>query len=296
MRRTYLSVSTWLAVWLLTAAGSAAQPAPVPPPTAGAEAQAAAPAPPAAALSVEEQREFLAKAEFVKWKDTEKGVTQPLRVTLRLGDRTHDGAFQAVDIRKGMADMGATREFNFRDYFGYNIAAHQLACLLNRCDLVPAAVERTWRGKTGALVWWVEDVAMDESERVRKGLTAPSAWIWIRQGYLMRLFTELTGDIDRNQTNILITKDWRLVLIDFTRAFRVHKKAEKLAGIIGIEGDVYDGLRALTKEALKKAAGRWLTDGEIDAVLARRDALVAHFDTLIAEKGRPSVIYPPRTP
>lgn len=291
MRRRVQSLLSTAAVLVLF--GSLA--AQAPPPATPQSPPAAAPASPAAAMTPDEQREFLAKADIVKWKDTEKGVTNPVRVTMRLGDFTHDAAFQAVDIRKGVANMGETREFNFRDYYGYNIAAHHLACLINRCDLVPAAVQRSWRGTTGAFVWWVDDVAMDEADRVKKGLTAPSPWLWQRQGYLMRLFTQLTGDIDRNQTNLLITKDWRLVLIDFTRAFRIHKKAEKLAVIAGIESEVDDGLRGLSKENIKAAAGRWLTDGEIEAVLQRRDTIVAHIDALIARRGRPAVVYPPRT-
>jgi hypothetical protein len=258
---------------------------------ARAEGQSAAAVSP---FTPEQQREFLAKADFVKWKDTEKGITQPLRVTLRDGDLTHDAVFQSVDVKKNVADLGRIKEINFRDYFGYNIAAHHLACLLNRCSLVPAAVERRWRSEIGSLVWWVDDVVMDEGERVKQGVEPPSAWMWRRQQQLSKLFTELTADTDRNQTNLLITSDWRLVLIDFTRAFRLHRDVGSLKTLTGIEPEVYDGLRELTRERLKAEAGRWLTDAEIDAVLARRDLLVAHVDRLVAEKGRASVVYPAR--
>ena len=37
---------------------------------------------------------------------------------------------------------------------------------------------------------------------------------------MMYLFDELISNIDRNQGNIVYTKDWRLWLIDHTRAFR----------------------------------------------------------------------------
>ena len=253
---------------------------------AGAQPAAIAP------MTPELQREFLAKADVVKWKETDKGVTQPLRVTLRAGDLTHDAVFQSVDIRKNVADMGRVKELNFRDYFGFNIAAHHLACLLNRCGLVPAAVERNWRGVPGALVWWVDEVAMDEGERAKTKATPPSDWMWRRQNQLSRLFAELTGDTDRNQTNLLITGDWRLVLIDFTRAFRLRRDGTSLEALTGIEAEVYDGLRALTRDRLKEAAGRWLTGAEIEAVLERRGRLVAHFDRLVTEKGRASVVYP----
>lgn len=267
-------------VWL-SAAAAAAQPA-----TTTAQG-------PVTSWTADQQREFLSKAEFVSGKETGKGVTRPMRVRLRAGGVEHEGVFQSVDVNKGVLDVGRTRELNFRDYYGFNIAAHHLACLLERCRLVPAAVERVWRGRAGALVWWVPDIAMDEAERVKRDVRPPLAWQWRRQSQLSRLFTELTADTDRNQTNLLITHDWGLVLIDFTRAFRLRPAASDLRALDGIEADVFDALRALTAERLAQVAGRWLAGGEIDAVLRRRDRLVAHFDGLVAQKGRALVVYPP---
>jgi hypothetical protein len=275
-----------------------AQPAPAP----AAPPQAAAPAPPAAAaspvLTVEQQKVFLATATIRGGKTTSKGVTRPSRLTLSDGTITHDAAFQMIDERKTVANLGSRAELNFRDYWGYNIAAHEVACLLGRCDLVPAAVERDYRGDTGSLVWWVDDVLMDEFDRVKNGVTPPSQLAWVRQMTLMKLFTELTADTDRNRTNILITKDWRVVLIDFSRAFRLTTEVKDLARLASIERAVFDAMKGLARDQVKKRAGRWLTDGEIDALMERRDALVAHFEGLVAKKGEAAVFYPktPATP
>ena len=38
-----------------------------------------------------------------------------------------------------------------------------------------------------------------------------------------RIFNELVYNTDANLGNLLITKDWKIALIDFTRAFRIHK-------------------------------------------------------------------------
>jgi hypothetical protein len=293
MRRSLVPV--W-PLFLLACATAIAQP--VPASTAPEAPQAvAAEAPARPALTVEQQREFLANAKIVAWKDTKKGVTRPLRVTLSDGTFTHDASFQRVDIRKARAETAKGVEVNFRDYYGFNIAAHQLACLINRCDLVPATVERTWRGEMGALCWWVDEVMMDEGERIKSKQGPPSSADWWRQQHLSRVFTELTGDTDRNQTNILITKDWRLVLIDFSRAFRAHKEPKPAINtVLTIEADVLEGLRALTKERIAAVAGRWLEAGQIEAVLARRDAIVAHIDRLIAAKGRELVVLEPSRP
>ena len=112
---------------------------------------------------------------------------------------------------------------------------------------------------------------------------------------MMKLFTELTGDTDRNQTNILITKDWRVVLIDFTRAFRKHA-TPKLQRLAAVEPEVLAGLRTLTADVIDERAGRWLNEDEIEAVIKRRDALVAHLDGLIAKQGERAVVYPARKP
>ena len=255
----------------------------------------AAPAAPvsAAALTVEEQKAFLLHARVKGGKSTSKGVTRPLRLTLSDGTLTHDAAFQVIDERKAVATMENRTEIDFRDYWGYNIAAHELACLIGRCDLVPAAVEREWDGGHGSMVWWVDDVAMDEMDRLKKKVLPPNTAAWARHMQLMRLFTQLTGDTDRNQTNILITKDWRVVLIDFTRAFRKHD-VPKVSSLSAVEPEVLAGMRALTRDTMEQRAGRWLTNPEISALLKRRDAIVAHFDSLIAVKGEKLVVYPKR--
>ena len=43
------------------------------------------------------------------------------------------------------------------------------------------------------------------------------------QLYAARIFHQLIADTDFNMTNLLITKDWRIWMIDFTRAFRLTK-------------------------------------------------------------------------
>jgi hypothetical protein len=264
---------------------------------AQAAAPAEAPASPATQWTLEQQKAFLKDADIGKIKDTPKGVTRPSRVTLKQGDVTHDAAFQSVDEKKAVANMASRTELNFRDYWGYNIAAHELACLINRCDLVPAAVERNLRGKTGSMVWWVDDVRMDEGERVKQKLPPPKPWMWTRQMQMMRLFTALSADTDRNATNILITgDDWKVVLIDFSRAFRQTKEIKELAAITQVDAEVLAGLRQLTKEAFKAKASRWLIAEEIEAVLVRRDAIVAHLDEQIAKRGEAQVVYPARPP
>jgi hypothetical protein len=50
-------------------------------------------------------------------------------------------------------------------------------------------------------------------------------------------------------------------------------------------------LRALTKEAVAKHTKPFIGGSEIDAMLARRDALVALVDNLVATRGEAVVLY-----
>ena len=52
-------------------------------------------------------------------------------------------------------------ELNFRDYWGYNIAAYRLGVMLG-LDMIPPSVARRHRDKQAAFTWWVDGVMMDE--------------------------------------------------------------------------------------------------------------------------------------
>ena len=53
---------------------------------------------------------------------------------------------------------------------------------------------------------------------------------------------------------------------------------------------LYDGLNSLTKGTLDETMGDLLNDSQIDAILARRDLIVEHFDSLIESRGEGVVL------
>ncbi len=251
-------------------------------------------APLAAQSAADTQAEFLSTATIVAAAPIGKGVTKPFRLTLTNGTVTHDAAFQSVNQERQMSRTGRNGglELKFVDSWRFNVAAHRLAMLLGIGDMVPVSVERKWNGKQGALTWWVDDVLMDEQERRRSGTEPPDRDDWTRQQFRMRVFTQLTYDTDRNQGNTLITKDWRLVMIDFSRAFRSWEKtADPLTTLRRCDRAMLNALRGLTKASVQNATGKYLTTFEVGALLARRDILVAHFDALIATTGEANVLY-----
>jgi hypothetical protein len=256
----------------------------------------------ALSLSREQQAEFLRTARIVSSAPIGKGVTKPFRLTLTDSTLTHDAAFQSVDERRqtSRTGRGGAIELNFTDSWKYNIAAPRVAELLGIGDMIPVSVERSWNGTRGAVTWWVDDVLMDEQERRQKNAEAPNKDEWNHQQQRMRVFAELVHDTDRNQGNILIAKDpstslgdgWRLVMIDFTRAFRPWKKTPNPLTILRrCDRKLLAAMRSLTKPAVQAAVGVYLTGFEVDGLLARRDIILKHFDALIAQVGETNVLY-----
>jgi hypothetical protein len=178
----------------------------------------------------------------------------------------------------------------FVDSYHYNIAAFELAELLGLHALVPVTVERFWRGSNGALAWWV-DAKWDELERSRLGLNPPDVRAWNRQLHNARVLTKLVHDTDRNLGNMLITEDWKLWMIDFTRAFRLWRKVERVETLWKCDRELLSSLKKLDPAALMEKAGRHLTRWEVEALMARRDIIVAHFEKEIAKRGEDQVLY-----
>jgi hypothetical protein len=234
---------------------------------------------------------FLAKAEVVGSRKVGKGVTNPWRLTLREGEFVQDAAFQDVDAQKEEARFRSGRtERDFRDFYGYNIVAYRLARMLGYDDLVPVSVERVWKGRRGALTWWV-DKKWDEDERVKLGIDPPNVPAWERQLYLARAFTALVADSDRNLGNQLVTADFRLWLIDFTRAFRHTMELKSPNLLRRVDRRFYDRLKALRQEDVDEQLSPWLDSQARRALLARRDAMVEHFAVLADQRGDPSVVF-----
>lgn len=246
-------------------------------------------------LSPDQQRQFLLTAKVVDSRPIGRGVTGSLRLTLSDGVLTHDAAFQSIDVRT--SDEGRRRgerragELNFVDSYLYNLAAYEVARLLGLDDMMPVTVARRWQGRPGSLSWWVDDVLMDEAARETSPLQPPSPRDFQQQRMRMQVFAELVGDVDRNKGNILYTKDWRVVMIDFTRAFRLHRDLRQPQTLTTIERTLWTRLQALTRDALRRATERHLTLEETANVMRRHAQLIEHYTRLIRERGEGVVVY-----
>ena len=228
--------------------------------------QTAAPAP-SAELSVDQIRVFLRDAKVLRSRTTSKGVTAPKRLTLSDGNIEHDAVFQAVDEQKMVMTLGGggrqtTTELNFVDSYKYNIAAYEVARLVGLDHMMPVYVERRWNGQTGSISWFVPSL-MDESERLKKKIQPPHPTEWNHQMYRMRAFSALVRDTDRNLTNVLITHQWKVIMIDFTRGFRLQPELMHEKDLAKIDRNLLAKLESLTRESVKAATKDYLKAGEL---------------------------------
>jgi hypothetical protein len=248
-------------------------------------------APQTVALTPEQMAVFLAKAAIVKEKATSDGVTRPVRATLSDGVLTHDAQVQTVDQAKAVFDAGKASEVDFKDSYRYNIAGYRLAQLVG-LENVPMSVPRRYKGKDAAVTWWIDDVMFDESGRQKlPNKLGPDEERTQKQIHVMRVWDELIQNKDRNAGNILWTKDWTLWLIDHTRAFRSGESLLKPNDLVRVERTMFDKMKQLTEPALSETMKGILTRTEIRAMLKRRDAIVRHFEKLIAERSDVAVFF-----
>jgi len=268
-----------MGAWLFMAAAItlAAPPGAAQTPTAPAATSPVAAAAPR--LSDGEIERFLREADVIKTKDTKKGVTGSVQATLSDGKLTHDAHIQTIDEAKREFRTTMGVEFDFRDSWTFNVAAYRIDRLLG-LDMVPVSISRNHRSNPAAWTWWIDDVLMDEMDKVKKKIEPPDRNFYSRQRVMMYLFDELISNTDRNQGNIVYTKDWRLWLIDHTRAFRKNTALKTPARLTRCDRQVFERLKALDRDTLKREVGKELDDGQIKALLARRDAIVKKIESM----------------
>jgi hypothetical protein len=253
----------------------------------------APPEPPKVNLTTDADRErFLREARIVRRRSAPGGITNSERATLRGADSwEHDAHIQRIDQQKVALPLGATVELDFRDSYRNNVAAYRLDRLMG-LGMVPVTVVRRDGTLPASFTWWVDDVMMDEKARTLKKIRVPDVEAWNRQMWVLRVFDQLIYNFDRNLGNLLIGKDWRIWMIDHTRAFK-HFKQIKTPKELGprIARELLAGMRRLDRPTLKRTMEDVLDGAQIDGLLARRDWIVKHYDAKIAQLGDAAVLY-----
>lgn len=258
-------------------------------PPAGLESSATDPA----AWSRKEKEDFLRTADVVRSEIIPGGTTRSARATLRDVRGTHDAHIQTVDIAATKFEgVGGQWELNFRDTYKFNLAAYLLDGLLGM-NMIPPTVERRIDKKPAAVTWWIDDVLMDEKERLRRQEKPPVAERerWNRQIHIVRVFDQLIANKDRNYGNIIITRSWDIWIIDHTRAFRPYKELLERDDLVRCDRALLDRMRRLDRVLVVERLGTYLTKMEIEGLLARRDRIVKFFDDKVAREGEGAVLF-----
>ena len=237
--------------------------------------QATAPAAPSAKIWEGRHAEFEAyirAAEIDRFEDVPIGVTRPKRAYLKPGGPVASVAWKVLP---------PSRRTGYWESYKSEIAAYEMDKLLGM-DMVPVAVEKQWKGDTGAAILWVSPV-----RQWKEVQALPKPLKWNRQAILMKMFDNLIGNPDRNMGNLIVDADWNLFLIDHSRAFIDSKdlpvKMER------IDRDVWNRMRALDEPSLTTALGAWLDRRAIGAILARRDRMTLTIDTLVRNSSEAAV-------
>lgn len=223
-----------------------------------------------------EFEEYLKVAKVARIEDVPVGVTKPKRCFLEEGGLVASIVFKA---------LMPSRDTGYWESYKAEIAAYELDKLVG-LGMVPPTVERKVDGLTGSAQLWVENVTLLKD---RDPSTAPDVAAWNRQVYRQRVWDNLTGNIDRNQGNLLVDQAWNLILIDHSRAFTATSKMP--FPMTKIDREFLDKLRALDEVTLKTRLGKLLFDGP-KPLLKRRDKIVEHFDKLLAQYGEAAVYVP----
>lgn len=251
---------------------------------------------PAEIAQRQEIEEFLKTAEIVSSADIPEGVTKPIRLFLKKGDVERSGAWKNP----------TGRQQGHLEGWQYEIAAYEMDKLLE-LNLIPPTVERKFKGRRGSLQFWVESQYSELiiSEQ-RIGIPRSKFNNKENMKYLARAFDCLIGNDDRTQQNVLITKDWRVILIDHSRSFRSSKKYTKklMFGKKGLKKAggrpilfrrlpraFVEKVKALNYEDIKNAVGPYLKEKEIKAILIRKELLLKEIEEMVKEQGEDKVLY-----
>jgi hypothetical protein len=240
--------------------------------------------------------EFLRTADVVGYEqpiDPRYAVTNPWRLTLKRGDVTMHAWWKNVEGRvKG-----------YLDSWKWEIAAYQLDKYLG-LNMIPPYVMKRFRENRGccSLDYGNTITLREKKARDLKPSSGAQFASMNLATYLQRAFDNLIANSDRNEGDVLYTSDWRMLLIDHSRAFYTSKKYTKKLQfdentkptpkpMKKLPRAFVEKLKSLSYDVIKEVAGEYLTDKEIEAVLTRRDLIIDWLDKRIEKHGEAAVLY-----
>ncbi len=241
-------------------------------------------------------RDVLRTAQVVSRKKIDRGVAGAEKIVLKVDDTKFHAAFRSIDRKEKAEPSGRTtrRPKYYRDAAIFESAAYELSRLLG-INRVPPVVERSVDGQNGTVQIWMEDTLL-EVERIKRRIRPPDGTRWIQQKLIMTTFDALIANTDRNQGNSLIDRSWTLWFIDHTRAFKDSSKIHNLDKVDACERRLWNALREIDEEMIRRRLESFLEHREISELLKRRLKLIKHIEALISKHGEDVVLFDLRPP
>ncbi len=236
--------------------------------------------------SDDELMEFLRTASVVSQATTGTGINNAQKLLLEKDGVQAHACFREVEKEEEQVSVGGHLYLRFRDSYACECAAYALSRALG-LDSVPPAVPRTMRRTKGSVQIWVEG----ERDETAGEFRPPNISAWVKQVWDMELFDNLILNADRNAGNILVGQDYKLWLIDHTRAFQPQGELLAPEKLRRINRQALDRLQAMSDDELKDLVREYLDAGQLNALVRRRQLLVELVRGLVDDLGEDVVFY-----
>jgi hypothetical protein len=175
-----------------------------------------------------------------------------------------------------------------RDTWRSEIAAYELSLLLG-LDTVPPTVAWQLGRRPGSLQLWIEKASWGYYPDETRQPADPERWQ--KELDRMRLFDALIANGDRHPGNILIDSTGKVWWIDHTRAFLRERDLIEPDRIKRVERGFYERLKAVDPKVIALRMAPFMSQKEIDALLARRLKLIDLIEARIAAEGESAVLF-----
>ena len=236
--------------------------------------------------SFQDAEEFLATSEVARSKTRREGVNKYKKVVLDKDGLWANSIFRWENV---VRRPGLDTPRHFRDSYESELAAYKVNEILG-LNNIPPTVYREVEGRSGSAQLWMENT-INEVDRRKKGTTPPDVTSWNRQSHDMRVFDNLINNIDRNQSNILIDKDWNLWYIDHTRSFAMDESLPSPEKVERCSRSLYNALKEMDEDLVRETLGSVLRGAEVDAFFVRREEILKILGDRIADVGESNVFY-----
>ena len=207
--------------------------------------------------------ELLSRSRVVDVRPLGKGSTRPQLMMLERRGEVRRAIFKNVEDRAR------------NDRYQHEVAAYRLDRILG-LGMVPVTVLRTLKGKTGSLQVWV-DAALDLEAAEGYNISFFETDGKVSQLALGRVFDALIGNDGRKPADILgLTNAEKVLLIDHSKAFSTSPELPaSVAGELTVPERLVTALEGLDRAILDAELGKLISARQIEALLARRDAILA---------------------